>query len=158
MENLTLGRLLFLIFLGVPLIEIALFILIGQTIGLWPTLLGVVVTALIGSAIIRKQGGSLINEIRQTTAAGALPAKQLAEGMMLGISGALLLTPGYFTDFCGFLLLVPKIRTLIYDYLKSRINIVGSAQYSQTSSSGQKPPPRDDGIIDLEPDDWRDDD
>lgn len=148
------GRLLFAIFLIVPLIEIGLFISIGQLIGLWPTLLGVVVTALIGSAIIRTQGLSLIRDIQRTSAAGVLPAKQLAEGMMLGIAGALLLTPGYFTDFIGFLLLVPAVRTAIYEQLKSRISVVGAGM-----STGSASRPRDDsGIIDLDRDDWRDDD
>jgi len=149
-----LGRLLFLVFLVVPLIEIALFISIGQAIGLWPTLLGVVVTALIGSAIIRKQGISLIEEIRRVTAAGAMPAKQLAEGMMLGISGALLLTPGYFTDAIGFLLLIPSLRIKIYDYLKSRIFVV----HAGMSSRGPRPPPDNDDYIDLDHNNWRDDD
>ena len=147
------GRVLFLVFLVVPLIEIALFISIGQAIGLWPTLLGVVVTALIGSAIIRRQGISLIDEIRRVAGAGAMPAKQLAEGMMLGIAGALLLTPGYFTDACGFLLLVPSIRTRIYDYIKSRITIVSSGMGAR---GGNKP--GDDDFIDLDRGNWRNDD
>ncbi|UJQ93468.1 FxsA family protein [Mariluticola halotolerans] len=146
------GRLLFGIFLIVPLIEIGLFISIGQVIGLWPTLLGVIVTAMIGSAIIRKQGLSLLSDIRATTAAGTLPAQQLAEGMMLGVAGALLLTPGYFTDLCGFLLLVPAIRAGIYNALKSRITIVGA-----TTGTRQRPP-QDPDVIDLDRKDWRDDD
>jgi len=147
-----LGRLLFGIFLIVPLIEIGLFIAIGGIIGLWPTLLGVVVTAMIGSAVIRRQGMSLISDIRRTTAAGALPAQQLAEGMMLGVAGALLLTPGYFTDLCGFLLLVPAIRVALYTALKSRITIV-------TATSGGRPgPARDPDVIDLERKNWRDED
>lgn len=148
------GRLLFFVFLVVPLIEIALFISIGQAIGLWPTLFGVVVTALIGSAIIRKQGISLIDEIRQVTAAGAMPAKQLAEGMMLGISGALLLTPGYFTDAVGFILLVPRIRIMIYEYVKSKITVV----HNGMGTKGPRTPPDNDDFIDLDRRDWRDDD
>jgi len=142
-----LGRVLFLLFLIVPLIEIGLFIAIGQTIGIWPTLLGVIGTALIGSAIIRVQGLSLLGEIRQTAAAGRLPARQLAEGMMIGIAGALLLTPGYFTDTLGFLLLVPPLRGAIYDWLKSRIAIVGGSPRSG--------PPQDPDVIDLDQSDWR---
>lgn len=148
------GRLLFAVFLIVPLIEIALFISIGQAIGLWPTLLGVVVTALIGSALIQSQGISLLAEIQRTSAAGVLPAKQLAEGMMLGVAGALLLTPGYFTDACGFLLLVPGIRTALYNYLKSKVTIVGGGMYSGPSAR----PTDDPDVIDLNRGDWRDED
>ena len=118
-----------------PIIEIALFIMLGNVIGLWPTLLGVLLTALIGSFIIRNQGSALFANIQQTTAKGQLPAKQLAEAMMIGISGALLLTPGYFTDLIGFLLLVPALRTIIYNELKSRISVVSASSFSSQYSS-----------------------
>lgn len=147
------GRILFAVFFIVPLIEIALFITLGQAIGLWPTLLGVLVTALIGSVIIRSQGLSLIAEIRRTTAAGVLPAEQLAAGMMLGIAGALLMTPGYFTDSVGFLLLVPAIRSRIYNGLKSRFTVVGVGATASRASRR----PSDPDVIDLDETDWRDD-
>lgn len=147
------GRILFAVFFVVPLIEIALFITLGQAIGLWPTLLGVLVTALIGSVIIRSQGLSLIADIRKTTAAGVLPAEQLAAGMMLGIAGALLMTPGYFTDFVGFLLLVPKVRSAIYEGLKSRISVTGV----HTRTTHHPRQSQDPDVIDLDETDWRDD-
>lgn len=142
------GRLLFVVFLIVPIIEIALFIQLGSLIGLWPTLIGVVVTALIGSIIIRMQGVSLIAEIQRLMAMGQLPARQIVDGVMLAVSGALLMTPGYFTDTIGFLLLVPPIRGAIYEWLKTRVTVVGP---------GTQGPPRNDGpdVIDLEEDDWR---
>lgn len=138
---------LFATFLVVPLIEIGLFIAIGGMIGLWPTLLGVVVTAFIGSAIIRGQGIALLLDIRRSADAGQLPAQQIAEAMMLAIAGALLLTPGYFTDACGFILLVPPVRLAIYHHLKSRVHVVGA--------STRNAPPRDPNTIDLEDDNWR---
>jgi len=142
---------LFLGFLVVPLIEIGLFIVIGQAIGLWPTLLGVLVTALIGSAIIRTQGLSLLSSIQRQMQAGALPAQQLFEGLLIGIAGALLLTPGYFTDTIGFLLLVPPLRRALYDWLKTRIRVEtvgGGPAYGARR--------RDDGVVDLDDDSWRD--
>lgn len=142
------GRLLFVVFLVVPIIEIALFIQLGSLIGLWPTLLGVVVTALIGSAVIRVQGISLIAEIRRMTAMGQLPARQIADGVMLAVSGALLLTPGYFTDTVGFLLLVPPVRTAFYEWLKNRV--VFTTPGAPPRSPGDRP-----GTIDLDEDDWR---
>ncbi len=161
------GRLLFIVFLLVPIIEIGLFIVLGGVIGLWPTLLGVVVTAVIGSVVIRAQGTSLIEEIRTTSAMGGLPAKQLAFGMMIGIAGALLLTPGYFTDTFGFLLLVPKIRSIIYEELKKRISVVATSSTSssfeasftgsQNDNYRQDEIEVDEDIIDLDPKDWRDD-
>lgn len=143
------AAIVFLVFLLVPLIEIGLFIVIGQAIGLWPTLLGVLVTALIGSAIIRSQGLTLISDIQRHMRAGMLPAQQLFEGLIVGIAGALLLTPGYFTDTIGFLLLVPPLRRALYDQLKTRIRVetVGGASYRSRRT--------DDGVVDLDDDDWR---
>lgn len=144
------GRLLFFLFLIVPIIEIGLFIVIGQAIGLVPTLLGVVVTAVIGSMIIRRQGLSLISEIQRHMQAGALPAGQLFEGLLLGIAGALLMTPGYFTDLMGFLLLIPPIRALIYRYLRSKFTIASFT----TATSSRSPLPEED-VVDLDSDKWR---
>ncbi len=150
------GRILFIVFLLVPLIEIVIFIGFGQAFGLWPTLLGIVATALIGSFIIRIQGLALFEKIRQTTASGALPAKQLAEAMMVAIAGAFLLTPGYFTDFLGFLLLVPMIRSFIYQQIKSRFSIIGQSYKNPEFTDGNDYNNNEsDNIIDLDDKDWR---
>lgn len=170
------GRILFLIFLIVPIIEIGIFIVIGQAIGLLLTLGGVVVTALLGSFIIRYQGLSLISEIQALMKAGALPARQLVDGVMLAIAGALLLTPGYFTDFLGFLLLVPMVRGAIYLELKKRVTIApgftsssgftsstngeGGGGYSgsdtgYSSEAGEHNQNGDPDVVDLKRDDWR---
>ncbi len=151
------GRLLFLTFLIVPIIEIGIFIIIGQAIGLFPTLAGVVVTALLGSFIIRFQGVSLINEIQALMGAGALPARQLVDGVMLAIAGALLLTPGYFTDLLGFSLLVPGIRGVIYSALKKRVNIATGFNSDNGYSSNSNKPQQsgDPDIVDLNDRDWR---
>ena len=147
------GRILFLLFLAVPVLEIGLFIIMGQTIGILPTMAGVVVTAVIGSYVIRKQGLSLISEIQSLLRAGALPARQIADGVMLAIAGALLLTPGYLTDFLGFLLLVPTIRGQIYNILKSRITIKSS--FSTSSQSNPAYEEVEENVLDLDDKDWR---
>lgn len=150
------GRILFAIFLVIPLIEIALFILLGNAIGLWPTLLGVLATALVGSVVLRYQGIALFSEIRGTMAQGMLPAKALAEAMMVAVAGALLLTPGYFTDLIGLLLLVPPIRSAIYAYLRTRMEVVVTTTTSGYGPRSRGPGPRDgDGTIDLDEGDWR---
>lgn len=147
-----LGRLFFLFFLLVPLIEIACFVVIGNAIGLWATLAGVVLMAIIGSLLIRSQGLSLLNEMRSTVGRGQLPARSIADAMMIGLAGLLLLLPGYFSDLIGILLLLPPVRSAIYAFLKSRITVV-------TASSGAAPDFTqrrvDDGTIDLDSDEWR---
>ncbi|MBN9362275.1 MULTISPECIES: FxsA family protein [unclassified Devosia] len=149
-----LGRLLFLFFLLLPLIEIACFVVIGNAIGLWPTLAGVVLSALLGALVIRTRGLSLLNELRSTVGSGELPARSIADAMMVGLAGLLLLLPGYFSDLIGILLLIPPVRSALYAFLRSRVTVV-------TTSSGPAPGPGftqrrvDDGTIDLDSDEWR---
>jgi len=101
---------LFLLFLLVPIIEIYLLIQVGGIIGAVPTIAMVILTAVVGSALIRQQGFTTLQRARQGMAAGQVPAMEMMEGVALLIAGALLLTPGFFTDTLGFLLLVPPIR------------------------------------------------
>lgn len=146
------GRLLFLLFLVVPLVEIACFILIGNAIGLWPTLAGVLLTAIIGSLVLRFQGVSVINQIRSTVGRGELPARAIADAMMIGLAGVLLLTPGYFTDLLGILLLIPPVRTALYGWLRSRLTVVATgtaAGYGFTQTHVEE------GTIELDSDEWR---
>ena len=146
------GRILFAVFIIVPLVEIAFFVVIGNTIGLWPTLAGVLVTAVAGSLILRWQGLQLINEIRTSMGAGRLPARALADAMMVAVAGVLLLTPGYFSDLIGILLLIPPIRTLIYRFLASRVQVVST---TTTQSYGFGPRRVEDDTIELGDDEYR---
>lgn len=102
--------LLLLVFILVPLLEIALFIEIGGAIGALPTIALIVLTAVIGVALIRLQGIITLTRVREKLDRGEMPAVDLVEGIILLIAAALLLTPGFFTDAIGFLALVPSIR------------------------------------------------
>ncbi len=139
------GRLLFIAFAIVPLIEIACFVLVGQAIGLWPTLLAVVVMAFLGAAIVRFEGMAVLAQMRRTMQEGRLPARTLADAMLIGLAGILLLIPGFFTDFLGILLLIPPVRALIYRFFSSRVTVV-TPPYPEPSQ------PR---VIELDEDDWR---
>jgi UPF0716 protein FxsA len=114
---------LFIAFLAVPLIEIALFIQVGGLIGLWPTLAVVILTAVLGTRLIRSQGRSAMNDLRGSFSKLEDPSEPLAHGAMILFSGALLLTPGFFTDAVGFALLTPPIRRAVFAYAKARINV-----------------------------------
>lgn len=96
--------------IAVPLVEIYLLISVGRVIGAGTTIAVVILTAVAGAWLLRIQGLSTLMKIQQSTAAGKLPAQELIEGLILLITGALLLTPGFFTDAIGFALLVPPIR------------------------------------------------
>lgn len=114
---------LFLAFVAVPLIEIALFIQVGGLIGLWPTLLIVVVTAILGTWLVRSQGALAMNNLRRSFDRLEDPSEPLAHGAMILLAGALLLTPGFFTDAVGFALLTPGFRTMAFNFLKKRIKV-----------------------------------
>lgn len=146
------GRLLFLAFLLIPLIEIACFIVIGNAIGLVPTLLGVLVMGVAGALLLRFQGISIVNEIRATMGRGELPARALADAMMIGFAGVLLLTPGYFTDLLGLLLLIPPVRTALYAWLRSRVKVVAT---TTSSAYGFEQRRVEDDTIELDSDEWR---
>ena len=107
------GALFGLAFLVVPVLELLLFIWIQDRIGLGPTLLGIVVTAVVGAILVRRQGLAVLRRFQTELAAGGMPAKQLAHGAMLLVGGALLLTPGYLTDAVGFSLMVPGAREIV---------------------------------------------
>jgi len=110
----------------IPIAEIAAFIVIGDAIGVLPTLAMVLVTAIIGSALLRWQGIGILNRIRMETDAGRIPGRDLVHGAMILVAGVLLLTPGFVTDTLGFLLFVPAIRDGAWKLLKDKITIVGS--------------------------------
>ncbi|MEQ8426563.1 MAG: FxsA family protein [Gammaproteobacteria bacterium] len=121
-------KILFLLFLIVPLVEIAILIQIGQVIGAWPTILLVIVTAAIGAGLFRQQGLSTLSRVQTQLDDGNLPATELVEGVILLVAGAMLLTPGFFTDVLGFLILVPTIRArlatnLLSHFIATRVSV-----------------------------------
>ena len=103
-------HLLFLLFIAVPLVEIYLLLEVGGVIGAVPTIGLVVLTAVVGAALVRAQGFSTIQQVRRSMEAGEVPAVAIIEGIFLLVAGALLLTPGFLTDAIGFGCLVPPLR------------------------------------------------
>ncbi|WP_118134193.1 FxsA family protein [Oceanicella sp. SM1341] len=101
----------FLLFIAVPVIEISLFVTVGGAIGLWPTILIVLVTAVIGSTLMRSEGVRAMMQIQNALATGENPASPMAHGALVLVAGMLLLTPGFFTDTLGILLMIPAVRT-----------------------------------------------
>ncbi|WP_339108906.1 FxsA family protein [Thioclava sp. GXIMD4216] len=116
---------IFLAFLLVPIIEIGLFIQVGGLIGLWPTLAIVVLTAIIGTSLVRSQGAQAMAELRRSMAELNDPSRPLAHGALILLAGALLLTPGFFTDTCGLLLLIPAVRDWVTGQIAKRVRVQG---------------------------------
>ena len=114
---------LLLAFIAIPLIEIALFIQIGGAIGLWPTLVIVILTAILGTFLLRTQGAMAISNLRRSFSDLDDPSEPLAHGAMILFAGALLLTPGFFTDSVGFLLLMPPVRRRVFEFIRQRVHV-----------------------------------
>ena len=117
-----------IIFLVVPIIEIYLLIQVGQVIGAGWTILLVVLTAVIGVWLLRLQGLSTLTRAQQKLQANELPAREILEGMGLVVAGALLLTPGFFTDAIGFVLLFPPTRIWLVKSIASRMVVATSVR------------------------------
>ena len=145
-----LGPLLLLMFLAVPLVEVALFVQVGDWIGLWPTLLAIVVTALLGSAVIRHQGFALAQRARTRLAAGTMPLREGFDGLCLVGAGLLMITPGFFTDAVGGLLLVPPLRGALYGALAKRVHVEVPPGFDDPTRPRDPPrhPPRD--VVDAD--------
>lgn len=131
---------LFLLFLAVPLIEIALFVQLGSVLDLGWILLIVVMTAVLGTWLVRRQGRGVLRQIQGSFDTLRDPTEPLAHGAMILFSGALLLTPGFFTDTVGFLLLIPAVRELAFRWLRARVSVrtVGAG-----AQPGRRPPHAD---------------
>ncbi len=145
----------FIIFVAVPLIEIALFITIGGQLGVFMTLLIAFVTAVIGGAIFRHQGMRTFQQASRTMEEGGFPARELFDGFCLVIAAATLVTPGFLTDAIGFLLLVPAfrnaIRTVSQKYIQMQTAKGGSARtqwFYYRRGGNETERPRD--VIDVE--------
>lgn len=159
----SLGTLLLLLFILVPLAEVGVFIQVGGLLGLWPTLALTVLTAIIGSLCIRWQGFRLVGRARAQLQAGEAPVFEVVSGACLVVAGALLLTPGFVTDTAGFLLLLPPVRRLLFDrVLATRLRgmaggpgakntpkptrqgqpVVIEGEFEQLDEGGDMPPPR----------------
>lgn len=134
-------------FIGVPLLEIAVFIQIGGWLGLWPTLGLVLLSAVIGTWELRAQGLATLARARATIDAGALPTRELFDGACLLLAGALLLTPGFVTDTLGILLFVPAVRTYLRRLLgrhlsasvETRVFVDGTERDDRDKPAGQGP-------------------
>jgi UPF0716 protein FxsA len=128
-------------FLLVPIIEIYLFLQVGERIGVGWTLLLVVLTAVIGVWLLRIQGLSTLTRAQRRLQENELPAREMLEGVALVVAGAFLLTPGFATDTLGFLLLLPPTRIWLVSLVASRMVVSSTLQ-------GQPKPRQDNDVID----------
>ncbi|WP_372806367.1 FxsA family protein [Pontiella sp.] len=109
------------LFIGMPVLELALLFKLHGAVGFVPTVLLVLFTGVAGAALVRRQGVNMLFKIQQEMANGNLPAPQMIDGVMILIAGALLITPGLITDVAGFSLLIPFVRERIRFWLRDKL-------------------------------------
>ncbi|MDO6707882.1 FxsA family protein [Photobacterium sp. 1_MG-2023] len=131
---------LLLLFILVPVIEIALFIQVGGVLGLWTTLFLVLLTAIVGASLVRSQGIATLMSVQDRLNRGELPAQQILEGVMLAVAGVLLLTPGFMTDAMGLVVLLPAPRAALAKYLMTKVKVQSMHQGSFGGGFGSQGP------------------
>jgi len=106
-------RILFILLILLPIIEIVVLVQVGSRIGVFPTIALVLATAMLGVYLLRQQSWETMRRAQDKMGGGQIPAKEMAEGLFLAVGGALLLTPGFVTDAIGFCCLLPMSRQLL---------------------------------------------
>jgi UPF0716 protein FxsA len=126
---------LLLIFVAFPLLEIALLIKAGETIGFWPTIALLIAAAALGMVVIREQGLSMVSRMLAAMSEGRVPLEPLLDGYVLIVAGFLLIVPGFLSDAIGLLLLVPPVRRSAIRRALSAL--AGGSRASEGTRSGK---------------------
>ena len=123
------GLLLVLVFIIVPIAELFVIIQVGELIGVWPTLLLLLLDAIVGSWLLKREGRAAWRRFNQALAERRMPGKEVADGFLVILGGALLIAPGFLTDILGVLLLIPVTRAVFRRILRrwtvGRVAVVG---------------------------------
>jgi UPF0716 protein FxsA len=137
--------LLVLLFIIVPIAELAVLIQVGQLIGVWWTVAILIATALLGSFLLRTQSRAAWQRFNDTVTAGQIPHKEVVDGVLVIFGGVLLLTPGFITDIFGLLFLFPPTRILLRGLLVRRgaLALVGAMPGAAKAPNGRMRHPDD---------------
>jgi UPF0716 protein FxsA len=126
-------QLLLLLFIAVPIVEIAVLLQVGSLIGGLNTLLLIIVTAFVGAALVKQQGAQNWMTMQRKMATGEMPGVEMAVGLLIFLAGVMLITPGFVTDAVGLLFLIPATREPIAKAMLKRMVVrgQGSASFTQ---------------------------
>jgi UPF0716 protein FxsA len=148
--------LLVLLFIIVPIAELALLIQVGQLIGVWWTILLLIADAVIGSWLLRTQSRAAWRRFNEALAQGRVPHREVVDGVLVIFGGVLLLTPGFISDIFGLLFLFPPTRVLLRGLLVRRgaLRMMGSMPMTATPPNGRFRHPDDveSSAVDIDPD------
>lgn len=111
-------RYIILLLIIVPALEISLLILSGNTIGVWPTIVLIITTGVLGAWLAKSQGLKAITAAQAQMSIGQIPGESIVDGLCILVGGVLLLTPGFVTDAVGFIFLFPSSRKFVKRWVK----------------------------------------
>jgi UPF0716 protein FxsA len=137
--------LLLLIFILVPIAELYVIIKVGEAIGLIPTLFLLLADAVLGSMLWRQQGRAAWVRFNRALAENRLPHKEVFDGVLIIMGGALLITPGFLTDIVGLILLIPPTRAIVRAFASRRVRrrlAMGDGATMWSFGGGARRPPR----------------
>ena len=148
--------LLVILFIVVPIAELAVLIQVGQAIGVWWTILLLIADAILGSWLLRTQSRAAWRRFNEALAGGRVPHREVVDGVLVIVGGVLLLTPGFITDIFGVLFLFPPTRVLLRGLLVRRgaLKLMGSMSMTATPPNGRFRHPDDveSTAVDIDPD------
>ncbi|MFL2480575.1 MAG: FxsA family protein [Verrucomicrobiales bacterium] len=143
---------LLILFISVPIIELFLLIEVGKKISWELTVLIIFITAIIGARLTKIQGSQTIRNVQSALRLGKIPHREVLDGLMILVAGAILLTPGFLTDFVGFCLLIPKLRSYLQkflkNFLKNKMIVRKNAVFNQNKTTSNWA--KDESVIDAE--------
>ena len=143
---------LLILFISVPIIELFLLIEVGKKISWELTILIIFITAIIGARLTKTQGSQTIRNVQSALRLGKIPHREVLDGLMILVAGAILLTPGFLTDFVGFCLLIPKLRSYLQkflkNFLKNKMIVRKNAVFNQNKTTSNWA--KDESVIDAE--------
>lgn len=158
------GWLLALLFIGVPLLELIVIVRVGQTIGVGWTILLLIVDSIVGAWLLKREGGRALTALGAAFSSGRMPAREIADGMLILVGGVLMLTPGFVSDVLGFLCILPMTRPLarglLTRFVAARLLVMpggavpggsfsGGSPFPGSTPPGNGPRPRPDGHGDV---------
>jgi UPF0716 protein FxsA len=144
--------LLIVLFIVVPIAELAILIQIGQLIGVWWTIALLIADAVLGSWLLRAQGRAAWRRFNEALSGGRIPHREVIDGVLIIFGGALLLTPGFITDVFGLLFLIPPTRVLMRRLLVRRgvLRLVGAMPGTASPPNG-RPHDLEGTAVDIDP-------
>jgi UPF0716 protein FxsA len=146
--------LLIVLFIVVPIAELAVIIQVGQLIGVWWTIALLLADSVLGAMLMRSQGRAAWRRFNAAVAEGRAPTREVLDGVLVIFGGALLLTPGFITDVFGLLFLIPPTRVLVRRLIVRRatLRVMAAARPGSRADSHSRGEDVDGSAVDIEPD------